>query len=154
MRVLDVSFGEAEELKESAPTPPKPQPAPPPQEEDVTAAALDRSMERLGVPTHANGTSGVDGAAALNTRAAAEEDLDRRAAEASNVTSKAADAMVSKLDGLTLDAADVPQKPATPPAATETIVAQQQPATETRAPPPTDAASFALAEALGAVASA
>ena len=78
-------------------------------------------MERLGVPTHANGTSGVDGAAALNTRAAAEEDLDRRAAEASNVTSKAADAMVSKLDGLTLDA-DVPQKPATPPAATETIV--------------------------------
>ena len=149
----DVSFGEAEELKESAPTPPKPPPAPPPQEEDVTAAALDRSMERLGVPTHANGTSGVDGAAALNTRAAAEEDLDRRAAEASNVTSKAADAMVSKLDGLTLDA-DVPQKPATPPAATETIVQQQQTATETRAPPPTDAASFALAEALGAVASA
>ena len=151
----DVSFGEAEELKESAPTPPKPQPAPPSQEEDVTAAALDRSMERLGVPTHANGSSGVDGAAALNTRAAAEEDLDRRAAEASNVTSKAADAMVSKLDGLTLESLDVPQKPATPPAATETIVAQQQQlATETRAPPLTDAASFALAEALGAVASA
>ena len=118
---------------------------------DVVAAALDRSMERLGVPPSAGG---VDGAASLAGFGA--EALDRRAAEVSSGGAPPG-SKVSADEPPGDDSADEPPEVAAPP--TPGVVA---PPSKPPPPPPPgvaddaslDVASLALAEAVGAASSA
>ena len=144
------AFGdEVEELRESVPAAEDGNERVGVEGGDVVAAALDRSMERLGVPPSAGG---VDGAASLAGFGA--EALDRRAAEVSSGKVSADEPPASK--GF---ADEPPIEVAAPP--TPGVVA---PPSKPPPPPPPpqvpqddaslDVASLALAEAISAASSA